>query len=99
MAGEFDVFVENFEKLLHQIQQFRSYFIVTLGDFNARSKTWWNEDVTSNEGSQIDSLTTTYGLQQCISYPTHILSNSFTCIDVIFTDQPNLSLAMVFITK
>ena len=78
IAGKFDVFVENFEELLYQIQLFRSYFIVILGDFNARSKTWCNADITSNEGSQIDSLTTTYGLQQCISYPTHILSNSYT---------------------
>ena len=50
--------MENFEKLLYQIQQFRSFFVVILGDFNARSKSWWNEDRTSNEGSQIDMLAT-----------------------------------------
>ena len=72
-ASEFDNFLENFEKLLYQIRQFRSSFVVTLGDFNARSKSWWNEDITSNEGSQIDSITTTYGLEQLISDPTHIL--------------------------
>ena len=82
--------MENFEKLLYQIQQFRSSFVVILGDFNAKSKSWWNKDITSNEGSQIDSLATTYGLQQLISDPTHILPNSSTCIDLIFTDQPNL---------
>ena len=38
IAGEFDVFVENFEKPLYQIELFRSYFIVILGDFDARSK-------------------------------------------------------------
>ena len=82
--------MENFEKLLYQIQQFRSSFVVTLGDFNAKSKSWWNEDITSNEGSQIDSLATNYGLQQLISDPTQILPNSSTCIDLIFTDQPDL---------
>ena len=89
-ASEFANFLENFEKLLYQIQQFRSSFVVILGDFNAKSKSWWNKDITSNEGSQIDSLATTYGLQQLISDPTHILPNSSTCIDLIFTDQPNL---------
>ena len=90
-ASEFANFMENFEKLLYQIKQFRSSFVVILGDFNAKSKSWWNKDITSNEGSQIDSLATTYGLQQLISDPTHILPNSSTCIALIFTDQPNLS--------
>ena len=89
-ASEFANFLENFEKLLYQIQQFRSSFVVILGDFNAKSKSWWNKDITSNEGSQIDSLATTYGVQQLVSDPTHILPNSSTCIDLIFTDQPNL---------
>ena len=71
-ASEFDTFLENFEKLLYQIQLFRSSF------------------VRSNEGLQIDSLTTTYGLEQLISDLTHIWPNSSTCIDLIFTDQPNL---------
>ena len=75
---------------IYQIQQFRSSFVVILGDSNAKSKSWWNKDITSNEGSQIDSLATTYGLQQLISDPTHILPNSSTCIYLIFTDQPNL---------
>ena len=31
-----------------------------------------------------------HGLQQLISEPTHLLPNSLSCIDLIFTDQPNL---------
>ena len=65
-ASEFAIFLENFEKLLYQIQQFRSSFVVILGDFNSRSKSWWNEDIISNDGSQIDLLTTTCGLGQLI---------------------------------
>ena len=30
------------------------------------------------------------GFDQLISDPAHILSASSTCIDLIFTDQPNL---------
>ena len=37
-----------------------------------------------------DSVTLTPGLEQLISEPTHILSNSSSCIDLIFTNQPNL---------
>ena len=32
-----------------------------------------------------------YGFHQLISDPTHLLPNSLSCIDLIFTDQPNLA--------
>ena len=32
-----------------------------------------------------------HGLQQLISEPTHLLPSSLFCIDLIFTDQPNLA--------
>ena len=58
--------------------------------FNARSSNWCKYDISKNEGVQIDSVTSTHGLEQLISEPTHILSNSSSCIDLIFTNQPNL---------
>ena len=60
-----------------------------LGDFNARSYSWWQEDILPVEGNHIDRLTSTFGLHQVISGPTHILSQSLFCIDLIFTDQPH----------
>ena len=36
------------------------------------------------------TITKQYGLHQVIEEPTHILDNSSTCIDLIFTSQPNL---------
>ena len=51
---------------------------------------WWKNDLSTSEGTQFDSLTTSYGLSQIISGPTHILPNSSFCIDLIFTNQPNL---------
>ena len=57
-ASEFHDFQYNFEKLLSQVKQFCSSFIVIHGDFNARSKSWWSEDLTTSEGLVIDSLTT-----------------------------------------
>ena len=35
-------------------------------------------------------ITSQYGLKQIITQPTHILNNSFSCIDLLFTSQPNL---------
>ena len=63
---------------------------VVLGDFNAKSNNWCKADVTSLEGSKIDTITSSYGLNQLIQEPTHILNLLSSCIDLIFTSQPNL---------
>ena len=77
------------EDLLSNTCCSKSQFTVILGDLNARSPTWWSEDITTLHGTQVDSLTTTHGFKQIISDPTHILPQSSSCIDLIFTDQPN----------
>ena len=64
--------------------------IVVLGDFNAKSNNWCKVDITSLECSKIDTITSSYGLSQLIQEPTHILNSSSSCIDLIFTSQPNL---------
>ena len=49
--------------------------------------------MTLNKGLQIylvTRVTTTYDLQQLISDPTHFFPKSSSCIDLIFTYQPNL---------
>ena len=89
-AVEFDEFLSNLEKLLNFVKQLQPSFTMILGDFNARSKSWWPDDITSPEGTDIDSLTIVHRLQQLISEPTHLLPNSLSCIDLIFTDQPKL---------
>ena len=61
-----------------------------IGDFNAKSKQWCKIDKTSFNGSQIQLLTSKFGLSQIITEPTHILENSRTCIDLLFTSQPNM---------
>ena len=76
--------------MLCEITSFKPDFSIILGDFNARSNSWWIGDIETSEGSGINALTTSYGFQQLISEPTHILNNSSSCIDLIFTDQPNL---------
>ena len=68
----------------------KSSLTVILGDFNARSQSWWSDDITSYEGSHIDSLTTTYGFHQLMSDPTHLLPNSSSSIDLTLRNQPNL---------
>ena len=87
---EFDNFILKFEMILSDINSSNFYFSIILGNFNARSNNWWQDDTQTGEGPRINYLTTSYGFQQLISEPTHILKNSSSCIDLIFTDQPNL---------
>lgn len=61
-----------------------------LGDFNARSKSWWKNDANTNKGARIDVVASSYGLYEFISQPIHLLVNFSSCVDLIFTDQPTL---------
>ena len=38
-----------------------------LGDYNARNTKWWHHGITATEGSQLETTTTIYGLQQLIA--------------------------------
>ena len=38
----------------------------------------------------LNYLTSLYGMKQAITEPTHILENCSSCIDLIFSNQPNL---------
>ena len=83
---EFETFLKNFELTLDKIHENNPFMTIVLGDFNAKCKS----DITSLEGSKIDTITNSYGLNQLIQEPTHILSSSSSCIDLIFPSQPNL---------
>ena len=61
-----------------------------IGDFNAKSSNWYLNDITSFEGSQIEFLASQFAMFQVIKKPTHILDISKSCIDLIFTPQPNI---------
>ena len=56
-----------------------------------RFKSRWPDDKTSPEGCSIDYWTSMHGLQQLISEPNNLLVDSLSCFDLIFIDQPNLT--------
>ena len=83
----FYLILKNLKNLNKQIKW---SFTVILGDFNAGYSDWWQDDITSPEGTHIDYLISMYVFDQLISDPAHILAASTSCIDFIFTDQPNV---------
>ena len=66
------------------------FMLVVIGDLNAKSKNWYPLDRTTCEGNIIETINSHFGLHQLIHDPTHILRISSSCIDLIFTSQPNM---------
>ena len=89
---EFGLFLSNLEKLFSDINKLKPSLSVVTGDFNTRSSSWWSDDINTTEGTNLFSLTSSNGFSQLINEPTHFHTNSSSCIDLIFTDQPNLSM-------
>ena len=46
--NEFSDFLTNFERLLNHVKQSNLLFLVTLGDFNARYKSWCLDNITKH---------------------------------------------------
>ena len=81
--------LQNFELNLDKIANKNPYLIVILGDYNGN---WYKHDTTTCEGSKIDAITSHFGLKQLIQKPTHILNDSSSCLDLLFTSQPNVAM-------
>ena len=77
--NESQLFLTNLERLFSDINKRKPSLSVVTGNFNARSSYWWSNLASSN------------GFSQLINEPTHFQNNSSSCIDLILTDQPNLS--------
>ena len=68
----------------------KPFLTMVLGDFNAKSKLWFDQDNTTYEGSILHDLMAQCSFTQIIHEPTHILESSVSCIDLVFTSQENL---------
>ena len=66
------------------------FLVIAIAGFNARSSSWCINDKSIYEGTKIDFLATGYDLKQVTNKRTHLLENSSSCIDLIFTSPPDL---------
>ena len=73
---EFETFVKKVELNLEFIFNKNPYLIVAICDFNAKSHNWYKGDKTTGGGSNLDIMTSHYGITQIINEPTHILEDS-----------------------
>ena len=80
---EFQFFLTSLENLLADITSRNPHFMLLLGDFNVKSKTWFINDQSPSEGNQLESHISLYAMKQQITEPTHVLENSSSSIDLI----------------
>ena len=71
--------------------------IVLLGDFNAKHKNWYSEDVTNSHGSALKDLMDSFNMSQLVNKPTHLNSEGVpvSLLDLAFTNVPDLFSPMV----
>ena len=92
-SPEFDSFISNLNTLYENIKKDNPFATFFTGDFNAHSELWWKNGDTNPEGKEIEELTSMLGLKQLINEPTNMEPNKNpTCIDLVFTDSPNIIL-------
>lgn len=72
---------------IHASLILRNFAMVTC-IFNVNSTNQFVIDTTTPKGDQLDSLL--QGQKQLITESTHILESFFNCIDLIFTNKPNI---------
>ena len=64
---------------------------IVLGDFNAKCNKWYVGDPNDHCGLMLDAVSSSSGFSQLINKPTNLEPNKrATCIDLIFSSQPNL---------
>ena len=88
--NDFQAFIDNLEMRLETLAQTNPFLTVVIGDFNAKSKNWCSKDSTNFEGITIENMKSQFGQSQIIKEAIHILEFPSSCIDLIFTTQPNL---------
>ena len=88
--SDFNNFTINFELLFSKLHAEDPYCVIIMGDFNCRSTQWWENDSENIEGTLFEQTAADIGLHQLISEPNHLVGDSKSCIDLIFTDHPNL---------
>jgi hypothetical protein len=83
-----DQFFSNMDNMLENILRVKTDLVVFGGDFNARSKFWWNADINTAEGNILYDLSVKHSLSQLVNEPTRITATSNTCLDLFFCNNP-----------
>ena len=72
---EFERIPWNLKLNLGTFPQKNPFLVVAIGDFNAKSKSWYINGSTTSHDNVLENITSQFLLKQIIKEPTHILDN------------------------
>ena len=88
-TNELNLFMENLEYMIHNLNKENPTAIILSGDFNARSPLLWDDEIMENlAGKKISDFINLNSLEQLINEPTHLPRDDIaTCIDLVLTNN------------
>ena len=87
---ELDAFMAKFKDMCNSVTAENPLCALHLGDLNSRSSQFWRHDTDNDAGNRLVNVLNDTGLHQLVHEPTHHITDSKSCIDLVITDQPNL---------
>ena len=75
---------------MNKTDSFNPAISIIAGDFNWKRSKLYSFDAKDDIVKELDTITSTAGYNQRIDIPTHFTNRSSSCIDLIFTSDPNI---------
>ena len=75
---------------MNNINSLNPAISIITGDFNGKCSKQNSFDVNDNIGQELDTISSTAGYSRIIDKSTHFKNNWSSCIDLIFTSNPNI---------
>ena len=70
-SGDFEKFLACFDEVITDMSLSNLAFRLILGDFNCRLNSWWDGNVSTKEGIDLESVSLSHGLHKIITDSTH----------------------------
>ena len=88
---ELENFISILDLLLSSIIDNHSTGWILIDNFDAISSKWCNSNKSNRVGIEPDNVKTSSGYSQLINEPMHFLNKAFSCIDLIFCSDLNIT--------
>ena len=79
-SDDFIHFLWGFNQVITDMRWSKAGFRLILGDFNCRPNSWWEDNISTKKGIDLESDSSAHGSHQ-------LLPQSSSCTDLIFIDQ------------
>ncbi len=86
-------FISSFETALDSLQRTAKTIFCLVGDFNAKSRSWWSGQMTNEAGEQLAVLAKAHGLVQLVNGPTRAAGSPHAAqLDLMFISDTDSEL-------